>query len=292
MSSESALNKGTPYLLSIVRVVIGFLVLWHGMLKTFGYPTANAHVPLMSMLGIAGLIELAGGALIILGLLTRPVAVVLTLEMAVMYLTQNLPKGYLTLRNGGEPAAFYTFFFLVLAAAGAGAWSVDRLISRKSAGRSTYFASGAPAIALGLMRIAMAAMFIQHGSEKFLGLPGGRPDYTFTAGIRAWGGLMEFFLSPLLAVGLFTRPIAFLLSGEMATAYWTRWARLGFWQSIARGEPAIYFCFMFLLLFLTGSGGLALDNVFEIKRRKKSVSEPVMETVSATGAYQPARQEQ
>ena len=162
---------------------------------------------------------------------------------------------------------FYTFFFLFIAAAGAGVWGLDRLMSRKGSGAGAgHFASSQANTMLALMRIAMAYMFFQHGTEKFLGWPNATADWAFSTNLRAWGGMLEFLLAPLLAVGLFTRPIAFLLSGEMAVAYFVRWARFGVFGSLPRGEASIYFCFAFFFLFVAGGGAWALDNVLSRKR--------------------------
>jgi len=265
MTSKS-ISKWTPQMLSIARIVIGLLVLWHGMLKLFGYPAApEQQVSLMSLAGLAGVIEFAGGLLLMLGLFTRPAALVVGIEMAISFVVLNLPKGVLTIENDGEPAFFYTFFFLFIAAAGAGAWGLDRFLGRKG-GSAGYFASAHANTMLALMRIAMAFMFFQHGTEKFLGWPNATADWNFSTNLRAWGGMMEFFMAPLLALGLFTRPISFLLSGEMAVAYFVRWAPSGFWGSIPRGEASIYFCFGFLFLFVAGGGAWALDNVLSRKR--------------------------
>lgn len=130
---------------------------------------------------------------------------------------------------------------------------------------------------LGLMRIAMAFMFFQHGTDKFAGYPGGQADHAWSTNLRAWGGLLEFVLSPLFGVGLFTRPIVFLLSGEMAVAYFVRWARLGILGGLPRGEASIYFCWAFLLLFVAGGGSFALDNVIGRKRAKASPSVKLVE---------------
>jgi putative oxidoreductase len=88
-------------------------------------------LPPTSMLGAAGLIETIGGALMMLGLFTRPVAFILSGEMAVGYFRTHAPQGFWPLKNGGELAVFYCFLFLWFAAAGAGPLSLDRLLGRK-----------------------------------------------------------------------------------------------------------------------------------------------------------------
>jgi putative oxidoreductase len=266
MTSKS-ISKWTPQILSLTRIVIGFLVLWHGMMRLFGYPVGPIQqVPLMSLSGLFGLVNFVGGLLLMLGLFTRPAALVVGIQWAIAFVVLSLPKGPLTIENGGEPAMFYAFFFLFIAAAGAGAWGLDRLLSRKGGATAGYFASPQANIMLALMRIAMAFMFFQHGTEKFIGWPNATADWAFSTNLRAWGGALEFFLAPLLAVGLFTRPIAFLLSGEMAVAYFVRWARFGVFGSLPRGEASIYFCFAFFFLFFAGGGAWALDNVLSRKR--------------------------
>jgi putative oxidoreductase len=274
MSSSSALSKAAPFVLSISRAVIGFLVLWHGLIKVFGFPAGQGDaVPLMSLMGLTGIIELVGGALMVLGLLTRPVAAVLCVEMGLSYLVLNLPKGFFTVDNDGEAAMFYCVFFLFVAVAGSGAMGADRVLARRSlASLTPLFPSSRSDITLAIMRVAVAAMFFQHGMQKYLGSFGSRVDHNW-ATIRAWGGAMEFFLSPLLAVGLFVRPISFLLSGEMATAYFTRWASLGPWGSLPRGEASIYFCYVFLFMFAAGGGAYAVDNV--VSRKRAQTSSPV-----------------
>lgn len=282
MSPNSIPAKWTPYLLSVARIVVGFLVVWHGMIKLFGYPQGNA-VALMSLTGIAGIVEFVGGLLMMFGLFTRPVAAVIAVEMAITYVTVNLPNGdvwyehLLTLTNDGEPTLFYWFFFMFIAGAGGGFWGLDRLFSRKDAGGSVerisqYFASVKATYFLALMRIAIAFMFFQHGTQKVLGFPGGRPDHNYLTAIRPWGGLMEFIGSPLLALGIFVRPVSFLLSGEMAFAYWDRWAPRGFWPSIDRGEAAIYFCFTYLFLWAAGGGAWSLDNLLARRRARSGAA--------------------
>ena len=122
-----------PRLRSLFRIMAGFTFWLHGLQKFLGAfgGLGGVKPPLESMLGAAGAIETFGGALIILGLFTRPVAFLLAGEMAVGYFRTHAPRGFWPLTNGGELAVFYSFFFLWLSAAGAGPWSLDRLLKRK-----------------------------------------------------------------------------------------------------------------------------------------------------------------
>lgn len=117
----------TPRMLGILRIVIGFLFIQHGTAKLLGLP----HVPMfdgvhvLSLIGVAGILELVGGIFIIIGLFTRPTAFILSGEMAFAYFIAHAPEGPLPILNNGELAAVYCFVFLYLAVAGAGAYSVD-----------------------------------------------------------------------------------------------------------------------------------------------------------------------
>jgi putative oxidoreductase len=128
------LARYEPYLRSLARIMIGFTFSLHGYQKFFGwFGGIGGHtVPVTTMLGAAGAIETFGGALIILGLFTQPVAFILSGEMAVGYFRTHAPHGFWPLLNGGELAVFYSFFFLWLASSGAGPWSLDRLLKRKT----------------------------------------------------------------------------------------------------------------------------------------------------------------
>ncbi len=123
-----------PYesqLLSVLRIMAGLLFLQHGTTKYLGIPASKmTGVAPLSMSGAAGLIELIGGILIVIGLFTRPVAFVLSGTMAVAYFYAHFPQGFFPMLNGGELAALYCFVFLFIAAAGGGAWSVDRMRKR------------------------------------------------------------------------------------------------------------------------------------------------------------------
>lgn len=122
-----------PYLLSLMRMIVGFLFMAHGSQKLFGFPAPSPQgtVELMTMMGLAGVLELVGGGLILLGLFTRPVAFVLSGMMAVAYFMAHAPQGFWPLLNKGETAVLYCFTFLYLAAAGPGPWSLDALWARK-----------------------------------------------------------------------------------------------------------------------------------------------------------------
>ena len=118
---------------SILRIVAGMVFVSYGTMKLFGYPpspTPFGPVDLRSQLGIAGMLEVVGGLAIVFGLLTRPVAFVLSGEMAVAYFQAHFPRSPFPTNNNGVPALLYCFLFLYFAFAGAGAWSIDALIAR------------------------------------------------------------------------------------------------------------------------------------------------------------------
>lgn len=120
-----------PQLLSILRIVTAFLFMEHGSMKLFGFPAPMGDISLFSLMGLAGALEVFGGLLILIGLFTRPVAFILSGEMAFAYFMAHAPQGFWPVLNHGEAAVFYCFMFLYLAAAGGGPWSVDRLFSRR-----------------------------------------------------------------------------------------------------------------------------------------------------------------
>ncbi|MEQ9490983.1 MAG: DoxX family protein [Alphaproteobacteria bacterium] len=111
----------------------GLLFLQHGTTKYLGFPASQmSGASPMSMGGAAGIIELVGGVLLILGLFTRPVAFIMSGTMAVAYFYAHFPQGFFPLLNGGELAALYCFVFLYLAAAGGGPWSLDAMRAKKA----------------------------------------------------------------------------------------------------------------------------------------------------------------
>jgi putative oxidoreductase len=123
------LSRFSPHALAALRVVAGLLFLAHGLVKLFGFPAGAqpGQVPLVSLFGVGAVIELVAGALIVLGLLTRPAALLAAGQMAVAYWMFHAPHGFYPILNGGELAILYCFIFLHIFAAGPGAFSLDRL---------------------------------------------------------------------------------------------------------------------------------------------------------------------
>jgi putative oxidoreductase len=126
----------TPRAQALLRIVAAYLFLLHASSKLFHFPHVAYfdNLQLLSLIGFAGMLELAGGLLLLVGLFTRPVAFLLSGEMAFAYFIGHVPQGsflFPTL-NQGEPAVLYCFIYLFFAAAGAGSWSVDAARAAKS----------------------------------------------------------------------------------------------------------------------------------------------------------------
>ena len=130
----------TGRMLSILRIVAGLVFISVGTMKLFGFPPAPPpglpQFGLLSLLGIAGILDTFGGLLILIGLFTRPVAFVLAGEMAVAYFQGHFPFSIWPTTNMGIPAILYCFIYLYFVFAGAGPWSVDAMIARSKGGSS------------------------------------------------------------------------------------------------------------------------------------------------------------
>lgn len=124
-------SKWAGELLSVLRIVTAFLFMQHGTQKLFSLPVpARGDFDPFSLIGVAGILEGFGGALILVGLFTRPLSFVMSGMMAVAYFLVFAPRGFWTIGNGGDAAVLYCFVFLYLAAAGGGSWSLDHLWRR------------------------------------------------------------------------------------------------------------------------------------------------------------------
>ncbi|MGH7531368.1 MAG: DoxX family protein [Gemmatimonadales bacterium] len=140
----------------------------------------------------------------------------------------------------------------------------------------TRWRSWAPEL-LSVLRIVAAFLFFQFGSAKWFAFPGAiMPDGgTAAVGSLAWvASVLEVIGGGLLLLGLFTRPVAFILSGEMAVAYFIGHAGLGFWPVLNQGFPAVFFCFFFLYLSSAGAGPWSLDAALQ-RRRAPGSAVPV-----------------
>lgn len=134
---EPAPSPWPSRMLSVLRVVAGLLFISFGTMKLFGFPPPPSPVPpipLLSQMGIGGMLEVVGGLLITLGLFTRLVAFILAGEMAVAYFQFHFPQSFFPTTSSGVPAVLYCFLYLYLMFAGAGVWSVDAMLARSRQG--------------------------------------------------------------------------------------------------------------------------------------------------------------
>ncbi len=115
----------------------------------------------------------------------------------------------------------------------------------------------------GLLRIVAGLMFWQHGARKLFGWLGGTAIDSWFSWPMGVAGFLEFFGGILILIGFKTRPVAFLLCGEMAVVYWWRHFSVdAFWPIVNRGEAPVLFCFIFLFLWAAGPGAFSLDGRF------------------------------
>src|SRR3989304_1862081 len=160
------LSKLSPILLSLLRIVAGFLFAQHGLAKLFGWFGGQV-VPTFSLLWFAGVLETIGGPLIMVGLLTRPVAFVLAGEMLVAYWIGHHSRGGWAIRNGGVVPLLFGFIFLHLSAAGGGRIAIDSLRAAKSS-MNKWLDKLSHATLL-ILRLGAAFLFFEFGASKLLG---------------------------------------------------------------------------------------------------------------------------
>ena len=130
MTTQSVLSSWSPQALAALRVMAALLLIGHGTMKLFNFPASEMSIELFSLMGLAGILEVFGGALLLVGLFTRPVAFVLSGFMAVAYFMAHAPQGFYPALNGGDAAILFCFVFLYLVFAGPGAWSLDEALGR------------------------------------------------------------------------------------------------------------------------------------------------------------------
>ena len=131
MNTDTLQTVWAPRVLSILRIVAALIFFEHGSAKLLGFPASNFSPEVMSLPWIAGVLEIVGGALLVVGLFTRPTAFVLSGLMAFAYWIAHAPKSPYPLLNGGDAAILFCFVFLYIAFAGGGPWSLDAIFRGK-----------------------------------------------------------------------------------------------------------------------------------------------------------------
>jgi putative oxidoreductase len=262
------MTKWAPYFQSIARIIFGFLLFRHGMEQVLGFPKAWVPAETLSYLGILKVAAGPAGILIMLGLFTRPVCLLISSMYLVYWFVGLLPATLMTgarlfgARGPSDPVLLNGFFFLYLTAAGPGPWSLDRLRNPDAAAKIYEWAPHS----LAALRLVAGFLFIHHGIEKYFG---GRIPIEIPS-LRALAGGLELSGGPLLMLGLFTRPLMFLLSGEMAFAYFINHAPEGFWGSFIEPnqEAAILNCYLFLFMSTVGGGIPSIDHLLRLRRAR------------------------
>jgi putative oxidoreductase len=126
MLFSDQLDRYSPYMLAVLRISTALLFMEHGTQKLLGFPPGSfPQPPVFSLSGLAGILEMVGGVMILIGVFTRAVAFILAGQMAVAYFIGHAPEGFFPVNNGGDAAILYCFVFLYLVFAGPGVWSID-----------------------------------------------------------------------------------------------------------------------------------------------------------------------
>ena len=253
------------YLLCLVRVVAGLLFMMHGLEKLAGFAGARPEPTLWGIRGVAGILEAVGGPMLALGFFTRPVAFILSGEMAVAYFRAWAPRGFFPIANGGEEATLNAFIFLWLVAAGAGAWSLDGLIQRgpglSALGRRV--AAWEPQLR-SILRLILGFLITLHGIRKVFeilpsiaGRPGAPPGALDS--LPAVTGYIELVAGPLLMLGLFVRQTALIVSLQALLAYALIAQPRTLWPIRNGGVEALLYFVVLLYFSAAGAGAWSLD---------------------------------
>src|SRR5215471_3241189 len=250
--------------LGIVRIATGLLFFQHGAEKLWGFAGGQVDHNFFTLHGFAGPLEVAGGALIILGLFTRVAAFILCGQMAVAYFDQWAGKGFFPIANGGEEAVIFCFTYLWLVTAGPGAWSLDTNKPWEKAleGRLQGWEPWGRAI----VRIVLAFTFTLHGYRHVFGLlpkSAGRAAFVPIAidKLPLFAGYWEIIGGALLLVGLFTRLSAALTCIELAAAYLIESVPRGVWPFRNGGNETLMYLTIFFFVAGCGAGAFNLDSL-------------------------------
>lgn len=252
------------YAIGLVRIVAGVLFWQHGLEKLFGFAGARPEPTLWAIRGVGGILETIGGPLIAVGLFTRPIAFILSGEMAVAYFRSWAPRGFFPIANGGEEATLFCFLYLWLWTIGPGAWSVDGLI-RSIRGRSVQsrLARWEP-YARSMLRIVVGFLLTLHGGRKLFGVlvsVAGRrnaPPLAIDA-LPPFTGYLELGAGVLLMLGLFVRQTAAVLAAEALLAYALFAQPRTLWPIRNGGNEALLYAVLGVLFVIAGAGAWSVD---------------------------------
>jgi putative oxidoreductase len=272
----------TPYVLCLVRVVAGLLFMQHGLEKLFGFAGARPEETLWGIRGVGGILETVGGPMLALGLFTRPTAFILSGEMAVAYFRSWAPRGFFPIANGGEEATLNAYIFLWLAAAGAGAWSIDAVIQRhRGRGALGTRVSGWEPQARSVLRLVVGFLLTLHGARKLFDvLPSiaGRRNAPPLAldSLPAFTGYLELAGGVLLMLGLFVRQTALVISVEALLAYALIAQPRTLWPIRNGGIEALLYFVVLLYFAVAGAGAWSIDARRASSDAADGVSSPVV----------------
>lgn len=253
------LTKFYPIFLGLLRLFAAFMFWQHGAQKLLGLFGGQAAAP-FTLPWFVGGAEFVGAIAIAFGFLTRPVSAILAVDMAILYLTRYLPEGFPPILNrNGEVACLLFLIASLLVVTGPGRFSVDAIVSKRQSATDLRLQKYYPAV-LSIFSLLVGLLFLQHGLQKVFGLLEGDP-YQFP-NLRWFAGMIELFAGPALALGLFTRPVAFLVCGEMAFAYFINHNPRNFWPIQNQGEWTVLYCYIFLFLVAAGPGKFSLDSAW------------------------------
>jgi putative oxidoreductase len=256
--------------LFLLRAVTGFIVWQHGAQKLFGM-LGGTQTTAFTADWIVGGVEFVGGIALATGFLTRPVALLVGADFAILYVTEFLPAGGFPpiMIRPGEVACLIFSTTLLLAFTGPGRLSVDGARSRRAGGGLLGNLHTHMPAALGVVRVAMGLLFLSYGLRKMFGLLGGEAEPFLS--LQWYAGIIELFGGIAIIIGLFTRPVAFLCSGEMAFAYFINHNPRGFFPIQNGGERAALFCFFFLFLWTAGPGRWSVDRWLQREPRRPAI---------------------
>jgi putative oxidoreductase len=266
--------------LLFVRVVAGLVFWQHGLEKLFGFAGARPEPTLWAIRGVGGILEAFGGPLLVLGLLTRPAAFILSGEMAVAYFRSWAPRGFFPIANGGEEATLNAFLFLWLVTAGAGAYSLDFWL-RRGRGPSPLVQrlTAWEPHARSLMQRIAGFLMVLHGCRALFGVlisVAGRRNAPALAldALPSAFGYVELAGGVLLLLGLWVRPTSIVLALQALAAYLFIAAPRTLWPVRNGGNEALIWVALLCYLAVAGAGSFSLSSLWQSRSASMPSSTP------------------